>query len=140
MKRPFEIGDNLAYVLMYVAMILFFIILAITSEAQTVTLPTWVADSLIYEVKLSRQCTQVTAAQALEIESLNKELNATSKALALSQSSNETISALLGNARDYSGILTQQFTLDKNKLKAKIKRLWFWLISEGVVIGLLILL
>lgn len=139
MKR-FEIGRNLQYMIMYIAMLIFFLLLSVISEAQTVTLPTWLADSAIYEIKSGRQCGIALEAIQAENKALGEELLHTGTALELSQRSNETLSALLNNARDYSGILTQQFTLDKNKLKAKIKRLWIWVTTEGVVIVVLIIL
>lgn len=116
------------------------IVWSLSVDAQTASVPTVILDSLIFEVKLGRQCSEVIKAQSVELEKQGLELVATGKALELSQSSNSTLSALLANARDYSGILTQQFTLDKNKLKAKIKRLWFWVVSEGVVIIVIVLL
>lgn len=106
-------------------------------SAQTV-LNNSILDTMIMEVKYSRQCRITVDTLQNEIAKQGLELVATGKALELSQGSNSTLSALLANARDYSGILTQQFTLDKNKLKVKIKRLWIWVVSEGVVIGLLI--
>lgn len=111
----------------------------ILCSAQTV-LPNAILDTMIMEVKYARQCGIALEASQAENKALGEELLHTGTALELSQRSNETLSALLNNARDYSGILTQQFTLDKNKLKAKIKRLWFWVVSEGVVIIVIVLL
>lgn len=117
------------------------IIISSASKAQTVTLPTWVADSLIYEVKLGRQCTQVTASQALEIESLHKELNSYGVALKLSQSSNETLSGLLNNSKESNSIQALQFQKDIQTEKKKVRR---WrkvaFIQTLGIVGLVILM
>lgn len=113
--------------------------IALNVQAQTVV-PNAILDTMIMEVKYARQCGIALEATQAENKALGEELLHTGTALELSQRSNETLSALLNNARDYSGILTHQFTLDKNKLKAKIKRLWIWVTTEGVVIVVLIIL
>lgn len=142
MKRKFEIRDNIAFIiLMLIFMIVLLFGVYLESKAQTVLLPTWVADSLIYEAKLSRQCTQVVTAQQKEIESLGKELIATGTALKLSQSENKTMNNLLTNSKESKEILTKQFALDIKKEKRKTRKWKGIAVLEALgVIGLVLLL
>lgn len=111
------------------------------AQTSSTTLPNWVIDSLLYEAKYSRQCDTVRVSLLAEIEALNKELNATGKALVLSQSSNETLSALINNSRDANTILGMQFQKDLNSEKKKTRRWRKVAVIETVgLIGLLILL
>lgn len=110
--------------------------------AQTVLLPSWVADSLIYEAKLSRQCLNVVIAQQAELKTIASELLHTGKALDLSKSESKTLGLLVENAKESNQILTKQFSLDMQKEKRKAKRWRRIAILEtvGVVVGLIILL
>lgn len=117
------------------------ILISTTCKAQTVTLPTWVADSLIYEAKLSRQCSQVVIAQQEEIKALSIELVHTGAALKLSQSESSTLSNLVNNVKESNQILTQQFALDISKEKRKVKKWRGIAIIETLgIVGLLLLL
>lgn len=107
-------------------------------SAQTVLLPAWVADSLIYEVYKGRACDNVMKAQAVELEKQGKELLHTSKALELSQSESKTLSSLVLNAKEGQRIEQRQFNLDKDLLKKKIRKRNFLILGESVVIVLLI--
>lgn len=102
--------------------------------AQTVLLPTWVVDSLIYEAKLSRQCSQVLTAQQEEIKALCVELVHTNTALKLSQSETATLSSLVTNAKESNEILTMQFQKDLSKQKRKTKRWRTIGIIQGVIL------
>lgn len=140
MKKPIEIGENLAFVL--IVLIIFLVCLIggyLESKAQTVLLPTWVADSLIYEAKLSRQCSQVLTAQQEEIKALSIELVHTGTALKLSQSESSTLSNLVTNAKESNQILSKQFALDISKEKRKVKRWRRIGIIQAVVIIAIIL-
>lgn len=113
----------------------------ILSQAQTMSLPVWVIDSLVYESFKSRGCDSLQRAQAFEIESLGKELIATGTALKLSESKYSTLFALLENQKESQEILTKQFQLDKSKLKLKIKRRNKLIIGETLaILGLILLL
>lgn len=90
--------------------------------AQTASVPTVILDSLIFEVKLGRQCSEVIKAQAVEIEKQGKELVATGKALELSQSSNSTLSSLLNNSREANVVQAMQFQKDISQERKKTKR------------------
>lgn len=143
MKPRFEIGDNLAFVLIVLIISIAIIIAGvIDSKAQTVTLPTWVADSLIYEAKLSRQCSQVMTAQQEEIKALGAELVHTNTALKLSQSENKTLSGLVENAKESNVILTDQFNKDLKDERKKVKKWRRVAVIEtvAVIVGLIILL
>lgn len=123
MKRPIEIGENLMFLLIvFIITAALLIASVLDSKAQTVTLPTWVADSLIFEAKLSRQCSQVVQAQAEEIRALGVELSHTNKALILSYEYSNTLSHLIENAKESNQILTQQFALNLKTEKRKTKR------------------
>lgn len=102
--------------------------------AQTVLLPTWVVDSLIYEAKLSRQCSQVMTAQQEEIKALGVELVHTNTALKLSQSETATLSSLVTNAKESNEILTQQFALHIQKQKRKVRKWRTIGIIQGVIL------
>lgn len=109
--------------------------------AQTVILPSWVVDSLIYESKLSRQCSNVVTAQQAEIQALGVELVHTNTALRLSESKSSTLSKLLENQKESQNILTKQFSLNISKEKRKTKRWRRVSILEGLgIIGLILLL
>lgn len=108
-------------------------------SAQTVLLPTWLTDSLIYEVKLGRQCNEVMKAQSKEIEALGKELMQTTKALTLSQSESQTLSSLLGNQKEANQILVKQNSEDKRKLKAKLRKRTILVIGQTVLIVILLI-
>lgn len=112
----------------------------INSQAQTVLLPTWVADSLIYETKKGRQCANVIKAQANEIEKLGAELMHTNKALDLKQSETQTLESLLSNSKEQGRVDKMQADLDKSVLKKKVRRRNLLILGESVVIVLLLAL
>lgn len=107
-----------------------------TLAAQTV--PPVILDSLIFEVKLGRACTQVTNAQAEEIKALGAELMQTNKALKLSMNESLTLQSLVDNSRQSNDILTKQFALDRKEMKRKLKRRTVIVIGETILILLLI--
>lgn len=137
-KKEYDLDDIVRAFAIGIAIMM----VASKCQAQTVLLPSWVADSLIYETKLSRQCNEVMKAQASEIESLGRELVANGKALELSQSSNETLSALLNNSKDANSIQALQFQKDLNTEKKKTRRWRRVAVIEtvAVVIGFIVLL
>lgn len=111
-------------------------------QAQNLSLPVWVIDSLLFEAKLSRQCNELQKAQAEEIKTLGLELVATGTALKLSQGKSSTLESLLENSKESQKIEGRQFALDLNTEKKKVKK---WrrvavLQTLGIVVGLLILL
>lgn len=108
-------------------------------SAQT-ALPNWLIDSAIYEIQKGRQCTQVMQAQQNEIEKLGAELMHTGEALKLSESKSQTLESLVLNAKEGQRIESMQHELIVDGLKSKIKRLWVWVVGEGGVILLMILL
>lgn len=121
-------------------LLIIFLLSPFLTQGQTVTLPTWLVDSLIFEATYSRQCTQVITAQKDELEKQGVELLHTSKALELSQSESKTLSSLVLNAKEGQRIESMQHELIVDGLKSKIKRLWVWVVGEGGVILLMILL
>lgn len=142
MKPKIEIGDNLAFVLIILIVLLACLLGGyLDSKAQTVTLPAWVADSLIFETKLSRQCSQVMTAQTEEIKALGLELVANNKALQLSQSQSRTLEGLLTNSKENNQILTKQFALDLRREKRKSRKRGAVILGETIaIIGLILLL
>lgn len=136
-KKEYDLDDIVRAFAIGIAIMM----VASKCQAQTVLLPSWVADSLIYETKLSRQCSEVMKAQASEIESLGRELVANGKALQLSQSSNETLSALVENAKENNQLLTRQFSKDLREEKRKTRKWRTVSLLECIgLIGLLLLL
>lgn len=108
-----------------------------TLSAQTV-LPNWLIDSMAYEVRLGRQCTEVMKAQAVELEAQGKLLMHTNTALDLKNSETQTLEGLLDNAKKGNEVLGMQFALDKKKLQRKVRKRNLLILGESVVIVLLI--
>lgn len=113
-----------------------------TGTAQTASVPTVILDSLIFETKLSRQCSLALEAIQAENKALGEELLHTGTALELSQRSNETLSALLRNSRESQEIQGLQFQKDLTLEKRKTKRWRKVAVFEtvAVIVGIIILL
>lgn len=96
---------------------------------------------MAFEVFKGRHCDSIRVSQADEILKKGLELVANGKALQLSQSSNETLSALVENAKENNQLLTRQFSLDLRKEKRKTRKWRTVSLLEGIgLIGLLLLL
>lgn len=115
------------------------VLISFTATAQTVTMPTWLVDSMIFEVSKGRQCSVVLQAQQVELEKQGLELVATGKALELSQKQTEIVSGLLENSKQSQEILTQQFNQDRKALRKKV-RIRNLIIGGQLVLILIILL
>lgn len=121
--------------------IILVLLCSLTASAQTVTLPTWLIDSMSYEVKRGRQCELVIKSQADELQKQGQELAHVNTALKLSQSESSTLSNLLENSKKGNEILSSQFALDISKEKRKTKRWRKVAVIETVgLVGLLILM
>lgn len=107
-------------------------------SAQTV-LNNSILDTMIMEVKYSRQCRITVDTLQKEIEKQGLELVATGKALELSQSSNSTLSALLNNSREDNVVQAMQFQKDLQTEKRKVKRWRRIGIIQAAVIVVIIL-
>lgn len=107
-------------------------------SAQTV-LNNAILDTMIMEVKYSRQCRITVDTLQKEIAKQGKELVATGKALELSQSSNSTLSALLNNSREANVVQAMQFQKDLQTEKRKVKRWRRIGIIQAIVIIAIIL-
>lgn len=118
-------------------LLIIFLLSPFLTQGQTVTLPTWLVDSLIFEAAYSRQCTQVITAQKDELEKQGVELLHTSKALELSQSESKTLSSLVLNAKEGQRIEQRQFNLDKDVLKRKIRKRNILIVGQTALIIIL---
>lgn len=119
--------------------IILVLLCSLTASAQTVTLPTWLIDSMSYEVRLGRQCNEVMKAQSIELQKQGQELAHVNKALKLYQSESKTLESLVSNTKESQNLDFQQYALDLGKEKRK-KRKWIKVaIVQTVVIVALIL-
>lgn len=116
-----------------------FLFLPITCSGQQMSLPTWLIDSMAYEVKLGRQCSKVVTAQANEIKALGSELLHTGTALELKTQEAETLKKLIENGKQGREIDQRQFALDREKMKRKIRKRTFLVIGEAVLIVVMLL-
>lgn len=118
-----------------------FIVWSLKVAAQSSSIPNVILDSLIFETKLGRSCSEVMKAQAIELEKQGIELVHTNTALKLSQSSNQTLSDLLNNSKESNSIQALQFQKDLSDQKRKTKR---WrkvaVIQTLGIVGLIILM
>lgn len=109
-------------------------------QAQNLSLPVWVIDSLLYETKLSRQCSIALDSQTVAFEKQGLELIETGTALKLYQSKSSTLQDLLDNQKQQRETDGKQAELDKKVLKDKVKRRNKVILAEALGILVLILL
>lgn len=114
------------------------LLLPLMSTAQTINLPVWVVDSLLFETTKGRQCSVVMEAQQNEIEKLGAELMHVNKALELKQSETQTLESLLSNSKEQGRVDKMQHDLNEKVLKKKVRKRNLLILGESVVIVLLI--
>ncbi len=108
--------------------------------SQSFTLPTVIVDSMIFEVRKGRACDTVLRKQENEIQKLGAELVANGTLIVLQKKEVSQLEALLKNCEKLGALATQEFTIQKERLKDKIKKLIRVVILEGGVIVVLVIL
>lgn len=111
----------------------------LSSQAQTV-LPNVILDSMIFEVRQGRKCTEVMKAQADELKKQGAELLETSDALRFSLNESKTLTSLLNNQKEERRLDGEENKIREKSLKEKIKRRNKLIVGEGLIILCLILL
>ncbi|HEU5289473.1 MAG TPA: hypothetical protein VFU05_02445 [Cyclobacteriaceae bacterium] len=134
-KKEYDLDDIIRAFAIGIAIMM----VASKCQAQTVTLPSWVADSLIFETFKGRQCSLVVEAQADEINKLGMELLANGKALELSGNQIKTLEALVKNLLEGQAIERKESLMDKQELKKKVKKRNLVIIAQGVLLIVLVL-
>lgn len=114
--------------------------LSVTAFCQNYTLPSILFDSLSFEVVKGRSCDSVRVAQAFELQKKGSELLQVNARLDLSKKEVKTLEGLLENSKAKNQVDAQQFNLDKDKLKRKLRKRNMIIFIESIGIGLIFLL
>lgn len=114
-------------------------LIPLLGNSQTVTLPAWVVDSLIFEAHAYRACDSLQVAQQVELTTLGSELLQTRSALNMQQRQNETCENLVKNSRKETASVKQESKENDRRLKKRIVTLGKVSVLELAIIIILIL-
>jgi hypothetical protein len=103
-------------------------------------LPSVIVDSMIFEVRKGRICDTLVNKQENQIQKMGLELMYQGKAIVLLKKESSTLDALLKNCEQLGTLAQKEFTIQKERLIVKIKKLVRVVIIEGGVIVVMIIL
>ena len=116
-------------------------IVCASAHCQTFTLPSDIFDRMVFEVRKSRICDTLQRSQQIEINAITAQLTTQGRIISLKDShiaSLEAIVASQANELKQTGTL---YGLEKERFKAKLKRLWRVVVIEsGVIVVILVVL
>lgn len=111
-----------------------------TVFSQNYSLPSVLFDSLVYLAMKGKSCDTLVIKQEAEITKMGAELLANGQAIVLLQKESSTLDALVKNCEKLGTLAQKEFTIQKDKLKVRIRKLIRVVIVEGAVIVVMIIL
>lgn len=107
-------------------------------QAQTV-LPNWVVDSMAFEVRLGRECSNLQASQAEVIKAQGAEIVANGTLIKLSGNQIQTLEGMVLNLKDQNKLQSERFSNKEKVTKKKLRKRAIIIVGQAVIIVLLII-